>query len=145
MGHQTNETTELVRHTTEDLRRGDLTMRQMAGITPQEMVAMAETADALRRSGDLDGAAAVWGLLLSYDPYVPRYWKALADIHRRRSRWAEAVACYELLALVQDRILDDARAEATCLFALGEGELGRLITADTEGRTTCGSMVTVLE
>lgn len=137
MGRQSNESNDMARRVAKDLRRGDLTMRQVAGLSQQEMNAVAEAAEVLRRSGDLDGAAAVWGLLASYDPYVPRYWKALADLQRRRGRWAEAVACYEQLALVQDRTADDARAEAACLSALGEAELGQRITTYTEGSPTC--------
>ena len=137
MERQTNEIGDLARRAADDLRRGDLTLAQVAGLSEQEMNAVAEAAEALRRGGDLDGAAAVWGMLLSYDPYVPRYWKALAELHRRRGRWVGAVGCYELLARVQDRTTEDTLAEAACLTELGETAAARRITADTEGRTQC--------
>jgi tetratricopeptide (TPR) repeat protein len=106
-------------------REGELTLRQIAGLTRREMDAVAGAAEALRRRGDLHGAAAVWGLLLSYDPLVSRYWRALADLQRRVGNWSAAVTCYEVLARVEDRGAESTYHEARCLRELGQVDLSR--------------------
>jgi len=134
---QNDRLTDLAARVAQDLRRGDLTMRQVVGLSDREMNAVADAADALRRRGDLANAARLWGLLIGFDPYVPRYWRALADLQRRLGRHAEAVLCYEVLALVQGRDSQSDLLEARCLEALGEADLAAHLRHEGERRPRC--------
>lgn len=124
-----------------DLRRGDLTLRQLAGFTDPELAAMERAADRLRRAGDLEGAAAICAALLTLDPHAPGPWRQAARMHHSAGNHVEAVGCYEVLAVLQPRAAEDTRNEARCVAALGYGDLarevldeaGQLLPATTKG------------
>jgi tetratricopeptide (TPR) repeat protein len=101
------------------VREGTLNMRHLLGLSHREMQALAEAAHQLRRKGDLQGAAGIWGLLLSCEPLNPTYWKALAQIEQRLGNHALAVTCFEAVALLQDPHDDMAEQQARSLGALG--------------------------
>ena len=105
------------------LEQGTLTLRQAVGLDDAEMQAVVELAESWRRRGDLLRASAVYGLLISYDPFDPSYWRSLADLQRNQGLHVVALACYEVLAALQDRSADATYHQAHCLRQLDQAEL----------------------
>ncbi|MBK8481373.1 MAG: hypothetical protein IPL40_09400 [Proteobacteria bacterium] len=109
----------------EGLRAGTLTLRQIAGLTDDELLAVSDVAEELRRSGELAEAAGLYGLLIAYDPLQAAHWRALAGLQQRLGQHALAVACFEVLALLSGRDSAATCSEARSLAQLGQAELGR--------------------
>lgn len=107
----------------ERVRQGKLFLRHVLGLTDDEMAAIADAAEQLRRTGRLREAVTVYGLLIAQEPLCAAYWRATAGLYQRLGQHAVAVACYEVLALLDDRDASVIRQEATCLQQLGERDL----------------------
>lgn len=106
-----------------DLRSGALTLGQVVGLTDEEKAAIAQLAAQHRRQGNLELAASVYGLLLTYDPYAAAQWESLADVQARLGRHPVAVSCYEIVALLRDPDRRLTEKEARCLRLMGQPEL----------------------
>jgi len=109
------------------LREGTLPLRHLAGLTDEEMRAIADVAEELRRSGELEEAASLYGLLIAYEPLQAEYWRAVAGLQQRLGQHALAVACFEVLALLADRDRGATRSEARSLTQLGQPELANAL------------------
>jgi tetratricopeptide (TPR) repeat protein len=107
------------------LREGSLCLRDLVGLTDQEVQAVAQVAESLRRRGSLQDAVAVYSLLITYDPLGARHWQAMADLQRRLGQHAMAAACFEVLALLAGREAEATYRQALCLEQLGQTELAR--------------------
>jgi len=105
------------------LRDGTLALRHVVGLTDGEMRAIAEVAAQLQDQGRTAEAAQVYGLLIAQDPLDADHWRPLAALQSRLGRHAEAVACYEVLALLADRRAEDTASEARSLRQLGQSPL----------------------
>jgi tetratricopeptide (TPR) repeat protein len=100
-----------------------LTVRELIGLTDQELDAVAQVAEALLRRGSLRDAIAVYGQLITCEPLQPRYWLAMADLERRTGQHAVAVACYEMVATLAGREPEATYRQALSLQQLGQSEL----------------------
>lgn len=120
------------------LVEGTLALRHVVGLDDKEMDAIAHAADQLRQLGRVREAAQVYGLLVTQDPLQARYWRALADLQQELGNHPLALACYELLALLEDRTAEATRREARSLSALDEGALAAQMqaVADQLARST---------
>jgi tetratricopeptide (TPR) repeat protein len=107
------------------MREGSLRLRDLVGLTDQELQAVTQVAESLRRRGSLPDAVAVHGLLIIYEPLRARHWQAMADLQRRLGQPAMAAVCYEVLALLAGRDAEATYRQALCLEQLGQTELAR--------------------
>jgi hypothetical protein len=112
------------------LRAGELTIAQVVGLTAEEMTAMSELGAQLRRQGQWEQAASIFGLLASCDPFGADHWEALAGIQARLGRHPVAVACYEVVSLLRDSDRRLLEKEAVSLREMGEAGLARELLAD---------------
>ena len=72
------------------LRSGEITIRELRGITEDEMEVAIRAARALMRKGHDRAAAEVLAGLALYDPYLPGVWSALEELFRRACRPQQA-------------------------------------------------------
>jgi tetratricopeptide (TPR) repeat protein len=100
-----------------------LTVRELIGLTDQELEAVAQVAETLQRRGSLRDAIAVYSQLITCEPLQPRYWLALADLQRRTGQHAIAVACYEMAATLAGRDPEATYRQALSLQQMGHTEL----------------------
>lgn len=107
---------------------GSLHLRHLVGLTDEELRAISDVAEDLRRSGELEQAASLYGLLVAYDPLQASHWRALAGLQQRLGQHALAVACFEVLALLAEREATATRSEARSLAQLGQPELASAMT-----------------
>lgn len=114
------------------LTDGSLTLRQLMGLTDEEMHALAETADACRRRGQLNRALEIVSVLASIDPYRAHWWRNLALLHKSQGGYAEAVTCFEVAAICGKRDPQSVKQELACLEQLGELALVKEMTKELE-------------
>ena len=65
------------------LRCGEITIRELRGITEEEMEVAVNAARVLMKKGQDRAAAEVLAGLVLYDPYLPSVWSALEELFRR--------------------------------------------------------------
>jgi hypothetical protein len=98
----TSELRELMHEGRAAVAAGELTLRQLVGLTDAEEAALARHARRLAGRGRLHEAEALCGLLCSADPLQARHWQALARLQRRLGRPIEARACDEIARCLAD-------------------------------------------
>jgi hypothetical protein len=67
------------------LRCGDVTLRELRGISAEEMGAGVSAARKLMEEGEHQSAAEVLSGLALYDPFYPEVWRGLEELFRRQS------------------------------------------------------------
>ncbi|MBN2498012.1 MAG: hypothetical protein JXR96_25695 [Deltaproteobacteria bacterium] len=65
------------------LQRGEITLRELKGITEEEMAAGVAAGREIMARGAHQAAAEVLSCLALYDPYRPDVWQALAELMQR--------------------------------------------------------------
>lgn len=137
----------LGRRALQGLCEGSLTLRQVVGLTEQEMDAIAETAAELHRRGVIAQASSLYGLLAAHDPLRPGYWRGLAQTNAALGQDVTAVAALEVAAMLEDRRPVDVEQEASCLERIGQtslaGELRQAMFAAPGGKGAKGSFSNV--
>ncbi|MCK5796518.1 MAG: hypothetical protein KAI47_05020 [Deltaproteobacteria bacterium] len=106
-------------------RYADLTLGDAIGLSTREMTALRQAADALRRDGKLEEALALWGAILTCDPYEARPWKEIAQLQQRLGQHTQAITAYEMLARVADREAEPSYREALSCVAMGDKKTAR--------------------
>ncbi|MCC6749000.1 MAG: hypothetical protein IT371_15175 [Deltaproteobacteria bacterium] len=114
---------ELARDVAQDVLEGKLSLQHVVGLSDGEMAALEQLGGQLRRNGSPHDALEIFGLLASLAPYTARYWLAIAELKQALGDPATAVACYELVALLDRRRPGHLASEATCLRAMGRADL----------------------
>jgi hypothetical protein len=109
----------------DELRQGNLTLAQVAGLTEEELASVEEAGHLFRRMGHLQRACETFCLLIGFAPYNPRYWRAVAGLKQRLGQPGHALLCYEILATLEDRQAESTYREATCLEQLGGDDVAR--------------------
>jgi hypothetical protein len=74
----------------EAIQSGQITIREMKGITSNEMKAAIKAGRTLMQAGEHQAAAEVLSGLALYDPFLPDVWLALEELFRRDSRAQQA-------------------------------------------------------
>lgn len=82
------------------LQSGAVTIRELKGITEEEMETGLAASRRLLRAGQTDAAAEVLSGLALYDPYYPGVWKAMEDMCRREQLPRIANLCADLARAV---------------------------------------------
>jgi hypothetical protein len=77
-------------HIREALRKGELTLGELKGITAEELAAGLRAGRRLMEAGEHRAAAEVLAGLALYDPYRPEVWRALEELLRRTRHPAQA-------------------------------------------------------
>lgn len=116
---------ELATSVAQGLRAGTLPLRHVIGLTDEEVQAIVDAAEQLRRSGRIAEASQVYGMLIAQEPLVASYWRAMAALQQQLGAFALAVACYEVLALLSDRDAESTYREAECLARMDQRELAQ--------------------
>ncbi|MFH1131864.1 MAG: hypothetical protein V1754_11055 [Pseudomonadota bacterium] len=114
---------QLAKQVSKGLKNGTLLLRDVVGLTDEEMVAIKDVAESLSRSGSLHRAIAIYGLLLIYDQFNMGYWEAMAKLQYMVGQPAISLACYqaaETLGLDQEQVLFQ---QVACLQQMGEKKL----------------------
>ena len=96
------ELVQLMNEAREAVASGDMTIRQLVGLTDTEIAALHREARRLASRRKLRRAAALCGLLCHTDPLDHRHWKALASMQRRLGQQLEADACAEVARCLSD-------------------------------------------
>jgi hypothetical protein len=65
------------------LQSGEITIRELKGITEEEMAAGVRASQRLLEAREHEAAAEVLAGLALYDPYYPAVWSTLEDLCRR--------------------------------------------------------------
>jgi len=66
----------------EAIQKGELTIRELRGITEQEMLSALHMGKKIMQAGDPIGAAQVFAGLALYDPFFAEVWQALEELFR---------------------------------------------------------------
>jgi len=82
------------------LQSGAVTIRELKGITDDEMEAGLAASRRLLRAGHTEAAAEVLSGLALYDPYYPGVWKAMEDLCRSEQLPRIANLCADLARAV---------------------------------------------
>jgi len=69
--------------TLDAIRNGEVTIRELKGITDEEMEAAVMAGRSLMTAGQHQAAAEVLAGLALYDPFRPSVWRALEELSRR--------------------------------------------------------------
>jgi hypothetical protein len=67
----------------EAIQSGLTTLRELRGITDEEMRAGVDAGRSLMEAGETEGAAEVLFGLATWDPFFPEVWRALEELFRR--------------------------------------------------------------
>ncbi|MBW1808102.1 MAG: hypothetical protein JRJ19_03120 [Deltaproteobacteria bacterium] len=74
----------------EAFQSGEVSIREMKGITTNEMKAAIKAGRTLMQAGEYQAAAEVLSGLALYDPFLPDVWLAIEELFRRESRPQQA-------------------------------------------------------
>jgi tetratricopeptide (TPR) repeat protein len=78
------------------LAKGDASLKQVVGLSDAEMNAVSRRAHAFRRAGQMDEAMALFGLLLTFDPFDGARWSLMAGLKQRTGDSLAALSCYQV-------------------------------------------------
>jgi hypothetical protein len=72
------------------IQEGEITIKELRGITDEEMAAGIAAGRKLMESGEHEGAGEILAGMALYDPYSPEVWQALEELARRNCRLEQA-------------------------------------------------------
>ena len=127
MSNRNDSVTDLAGWLAQQVQQGRLTLGQVAGLTAEETAAVSDLARNLRRAGRLTEAAEVQGLLLVFDPYEARHWRAMAGIQRRLGNPGYAAICLEVVTFLDGPDEEISRRQVRCLRQIGAAELAEQV------------------
>ncbi len=105
------------------IRQGALTLGDVLGLSNEEMQAVAQVGEGLRRRGNIQEALTIYGMLATVDPMNGKWWSAMAALHLSGGAHGLAVICFETLALLQGRNPAHTQREIHALQQLGAQQL----------------------
>jgi len=122
MSEQSEEVRKAARFAAQGLRDGTLTVKDVMGLTIEEIAAIRALAARYQTKGELDAALRLYGMLASLDPYNAEHWQSMAEVHQLSQSYVGALLCYEVVALLRGRDPQCIRAQADCVQKLGRPE-----------------------
>lgn len=78
------------------LERGEASLAQAVDLTGAEIARITHRAHGLRRAGRLDEAMALFGLLLTFDPFDAERWVVMGGLKQRTGEPLVALSCYRV-------------------------------------------------
>lgn len=103
------------------LRLGTITLKDVRGLTDDEMEAAYALAHDYYSTGRYDDAEALFRFLTTFDHLNGKYWMGMGAVHQVKKRFREAVQAYALVAAIDDaKNVNASFHAAECFLALGD-------------------------
>jgi type III secretion system low calcium response chaperone LcrH/SycD len=106
----------------QSILRGDLSYRQLCGITPEEMESAYASAYTLYQAGKYADAERIFQFLALFDSHEPKYWLGLGGCREALKNTAGAAEAYLIPLVVDTPEPQAALRAAICCEAVGRTE-----------------------